>query len=204
MKVELKNLSTGFSKQNPLLKDYNMVFENKVYAILGQSGIGKTTLLRTIVGLLKPLSGEVLINGEPLKPPGQNGIYMMHQEYTSFDWLNCLDNILIAKRIKSRIYDDDLQNAKKSLDKVMLNGYEERFPRQLSGGQRQRLALARTLFMNPKILLMDEPLSALDSATRVAMQDLVLENHRKTHNTIIIVTHSPEEAERMSDVIIKM
>jgi ABC-type nitrate/sulfonate/bicarbonate transport system ATPase subunit len=200
--IELKSVSTGFSRDSPLLKNYNMVFENKVYGILGKSGIGKTTLLRTIVGLIKPLEGEILIDGQPRQPPGRNGIYMMHQDYTSFDWLTCLDNVLIAKRIKSKVVRSDIERAKKALNKVMLGDYVNRFPRQLSGGQRQRLALARTLFMNPKILLMDEPLSALDSTTRAAMQDLVIENHRETNNTIIIVTHSSDEAKRMSDVIV--
>lgn len=204
MRIELKKIHTGYTRDKPLLKDFNYVFEDKVYGILGKSGCGKTTLLRTISGLLKPLSGEILVDGKPLKSPGKNEIYMMHQNYTSFDWLTCIDNILIAKDIKSKVTDEDIQRAEEMMESVMLKGYENRYPKQLSGGQRQRLALARTLFMNPKILLMDEPLSALDEDTRKVMQDLVLNAHRKSGNTVIMVTHSLEEAKRMCDVIIDM
>ena len=202
--IKLNDLYTGYSRDKPLLKGFSYEFENKVYGVLGPSGCGKTTLLRTIAGLMKPLSGEVLIDGVKVGKPSKNDVYMMHQNYTSFDWLNCLDNILIAKYIKSKISDEDISRAQEMLKSVMLEGYDERFPKQLSGGQRQRLALARILYMNPGIVLMDEPLSALDSDTREKMQNLVMENHEKNNNTIIIVTHSRDEAKKMCDVVIEL
>lgn len=202
--IEIKNLYTGYSRDKPLLQNFNYQFESKIYGILGHSGCGKTTLLRTIAGLTKPLSGEVLIDGNLVGKAGQNGVYMMHQNYTSFDWLRCIDNVLIAKKVKNKINKDDIDKAIHMLSLVGINGHEDKFPKQLSGGMRQRLALARTLFTNPKIILMDEPLSALDNTTRVQMQDLILKVHRETKNTIVMVTHSQDEANRMCDKIIKL
>ena len=200
--IVIDNVTTGY--ETPLLENYNKVFENnKIYGILGESGCGKTTLLRTIAGLTKPLSGRVIINGQQKNIPGKNGVYMLHQNYTSFDWLDCLDNILITKDIKGRITNEDVAKAKLMIKQVGLEKHIDKYPRQLSGGQRQRLALARTLFMEPEILLMDEPLSALDPETRVQMQDLILEMHKSVSNIIIIVTHSPEEANKMCDEIIR-
>lgn len=202
--IEVKNLYTGYCRDKPLLKDFNYDFDTKVYGILGQSGCGKTTLLRTIAGLMKPLSGEVAINGEVVIKASKNNVYMMHQNYTSFDWLRCLDNVLIAKKVKGRVNGEDINRAKQILSLVGLEGNEDKFPKQLSGGMRQRLALARTLFMSPEIILMDEPLSALDVNTREIMQDLIIKKHKETNNTIIMVTHSREEAKKMCDVIIEL
>lgn len=202
--IVVNNLCTGYTKTSPLLKGFNYQFDNKIYGILGESGCGKTTLLRTIAGLTKPLSGEVLIDDIQINKPNKNGVYMMHQNYTSFDWLTCLDNILIAKKIQGGITKEDADSAKKMLEAVKLGKDIDKYPRQLSGGMRQRLALARTLFVNPKIILMDEPLSALDGNTRSEMQDLILNIHKRTNNTILMVTHSIEEANKMCDVIIKL
>lgn len=200
--IKVENLCAGYSKDKPILKNFSYTFEPKIYGILGSSGCGKTTLLRTIAGLLKPLSGQVIIDDKIISKANKNNVYMMHQNYTSFDWRNCLDNILIAKEVKGRITKDDVEKAQEMLEVVGLSGKEKVYPRQLSGGQRQRLALARTLFMNPDIILMDEPLSALDQKTREIMQDLIIQKHKESHNTIIMVTHSREEARKMCDVII--
>lgn len=202
--IVVNNLYTGYSRASPLLKGFSYQFDNKIYGILGTSGCGKTTLLRTIAGLTKPLSGEVFVDGEKVGKPHKNNIYMMHQNYTCFDWLTCIDNVLIAKKIQSDITDEDRHNAQQMLEVVKLGEDTNKYPRQLSGGMRQRLALARTLFMNPKIILMDEPLSALDGVTRNEMQDLILDIHKRTNNTILMVTHSTEEANKMCDTIIQL
>jgi ABC-type nitrate/sulfonate/bicarbonate transport system ATPase subunit len=202
--IEIKNLKTGYARDKPLMKNFNYNFESKIYGILGTSGCGKTTLLRTIAGLMKPLEGQVLIDGQVVTKASKNNVYMMHQNYTSFDWLTCLDNILIAKEIKSKISEDDVARAIHMLHLVGLSEHQHKYPKQLSGGQRQRLALARTLFMNPEVVLMDEPLSALDNTTRIQMQNLIIKQHKEIKNTIIMVTHSKEEAERMCDVIIEL
>lgn len=202
--IKLNNLCTGYSRDKPLLMNFNYEFDNKIYGILGESGCGKTTLLRTIAGLTKPLGGEILIDGKKVMKANKNNVYMLHQNYTCFDWMNCLENILIAKKIKGSITDKDIDTAKQLLKKVGLHEHINKYPSQLSGGQRQRLALARTLFMNPQILLMDEPLSALDEATRTEMQNMIITMHKTLNNTIIMVTHSSQEAEKMCDVIIKL
>jgi ABC-type nitrate/sulfonate/bicarbonate transport system ATPase subunit len=202
--IVVNNLYTGYTRASPLLSGFSCQFDNKIYGILGESGCGKTTLLRTIAGLTKPLSGEVLIDGVKIDKPNRNGIYMMHQNYTSFDWLTCIDNVLIAKKIKGNITSQDRDNAIKMLEMVKLGEHIDKYPRQLSGGMRQRLALARTLFINPTIVLMDEPLSALDNETRTEMQDLILNIHKNTKNTILMVTHSQAEANKMCDEIIKL
>lgn len=203
--IELKNLTTGYSKNKPLKKDFNYIFENdKIYGILGESGCGKSTLLKTIAGLIYPLNGEVFVDGEILKRADKNDVYMMHQNYTSFDWLTCLDNILITEKVKhKRITNETKNNALNWLEKVGLKDYANKYPTQLSGGMRQRLALARTLYIKPSIILMDEPLSALDEKTRADMQNLILDIHKETHNTIIMITHSKEEAEKMCDEILR-
>lgn len=202
--IELRNLTIGYSKYDPIIKDLNYTFkDNTIYGILGESGVGKSTLLKTIAGLLRPISGEVLKDGKPIKNAGKEDIYMMFQNYTCFDWLTCLDNVTIAKRIKSAISDKDIEEAKQSLINVGLKDRINYYPTQLSGGQRQRLALARTLFMNPYAVLMDEPLSALDEKTRAEMQDLIIADHLHDKNIIIMITHSSEEAKKMCNVILK-
>ena len=201
--IELYKLSTGYSRDKPLLKDFKYKFDAKIYGVLGESGCGKTTLLRTVAGLIKPIDGQVLVDGNIVTKASKNNIYMMHQNYTSFDWLKCLDNVLIAKKIRGKLEEKDVAEAKELLSLVGLNKSMEKYPKQLCGGMRQRLALARTLFANPDVVLMDEPLSALDSCTRNKMQNLIVEQHQKSNNTIIMVTHSKEEAKKMCDVIIE-
>ena len=201
--IKLKNLSIGYSRDKPLIEDINYEFEdNKIYGILGKSGFGKSTLLRTIAGLQKPLSGEVSIDSSIVRNSKNSGAYMMFQNYTCFDWLKCLDNVLLAQKVHGRISDEDVESAIKWLKAVGLGDDMDKYPTQLSGGMKQRLALARTLFMNPKVVLMDEPLSALDEKTRQSMQDLIIDDHKHDKNIIIMVTHSHEEAERVCDIII--
>lgn len=200
--LQVNNLSAGYDKKNPIIKNFSYNFHPGIYGILGHSGCGKTTLLRSIAGLLKPMAGEVVLNGVSTYKKRRNGIYMMHQNYTSFDWMTCLDNILISKKVLSKITEEDCEKATYILTDVGLRGYEKKYPSELSGGQRQRLALARTFFTEPTVILMDEPLSALDEKTRKSMQNLILDMHNRSNNIIIMVTHSTEEANYMCDHII--
>lgn len=203
--IQLNNVTTGYHEDNPLLKDYTKEFrDNTIYGILGRSGCGKTTLLRTICGLLPALSGDILIDGVPLSRPYKNNIYMMHQGYTCFEWKTVIDNVLVAKKVKGRVTSEDVDRAYDWIERVHLNGHEKKYPTQLSGGMRQRLALARTLFMNPKVILMDEPLSALDEDLRAEMQELILSTHANVGNTIILITHSRAEASRLCHEVINL
>lgn len=193
--ITLNNLVVGYKK--PLLDPLNVTFEDgKIYGILGSSGCGKSTLLKTIAKLKKPLAGKVIRSDNCQ-------IYMMHQRYTNFNWLNCLDNVLIAERSK-RKRKELIPRAKEVLVQVGLGEYLDRYPTELSGGMQQRLALARVLFIKPKYLLMDEPLSALDDVTRGKMQQLIKTVHGETGGTIIMVTHSIAEANKMCDQIITL
>lgn len=193
--ITLNNLVVGYKQ--PLMKPLNATFEDgKIYGILGKSGCGKSTLLKTIAKMHKPLSGTIQRNDN-------QQIYMMHQRYTNFSWLTCLDNVLIAER-KKRKRKELEPYAIEVLKQVGLGEYLDRYPTELSGGMQQRLALARVLFKKPQYLLMDEPLSALDDATRAKMQELIMDIHKETNNTIIMVTHSVDEANKMCDKIIKL
>lgn len=193
--ITLNNLVVGYNK--PLMEPLNVTFEDgRIYGILGKSGCGKSTLLKTIAKMHKPLSGSVQRNDD-------HQIYMMHQRYTNFNWLTCLDNVLIAERNKRKRKELE-PVAKQVLEQVGLIDYLDRYPTELSGGMQQRLALARVLFVKPRYLLMDEPLSALDDSTRAIMQQLIIDVHKKTNNTVIMVTHSVEEANKMCDQIIKL
>lgn len=204
--IQIEKLTTGYSRDKPLLKDYSFTFkDNHIYGILGESGCGKTTLLKTLAGLIYPLSGEIFIDGKILTKASKNNVYMMHQNYTCFNWLTCLDNVLIIEKVKrNKITKDVKDRALYMLERVGLKNEAGKYPTQLSGGMKQRLALARILYAEPQILLMDEPLSALDEITRKSMQDLIMEMQKETKSTIILVTHSESEAKRMCHEIIKM
>lgn len=203
--IELKNLSIGYDNE-PILTGINYTFEdNKIYGILGKSGYGKTTLLRTLCGLLKPIDGEILIDGKPFRNAREDKIYMMFQNYTSFDWLTCLENVTIVKKIaEGKVTEKNIATATEIMKLVGLGEKLDWYPTQLSGGQKQRLALARTIFMNPAVVLMDEPLSALDEKTRADMQQLIKNDHDHDKNIIIMITHSTEEAHKMCDVVINI
>ena len=193
--ITLNNLVVGYNQ--PLMKPLNLTFENgHIYGVLGKSGCGKSTLLKTIAKMQKPLSGSIQRNDS-------DQIYMMHQRYTNFNWLSCLDNVLIAERNKKK-RKELRPKAIAVLQQVGLGEYLDRYPTELSGGMQQRLALARVLFVKPNYLLMDEPLSALDDSTRATMQQLIMDVHKETNNTIIMVTHSVEEAHKMCDEIIQL
>lgn len=199
--IQMNNVAIGYNGI-AIREDLCYHFEeNKIYGILGESGIGKTTMLKTIAGLIPAVNGEITYGVD------RKSIYMMHQHYTCFDWLNCLNNVLICDRINhKRITEVKRTEAFCMLNMVGLGQYasqmSEVYPTQLSGGQKQRLALARTLYAKPKVILMDEPMSALDDKTREAMQLVVKAHQVATGCTIIMVTHSPAEARLLCDDII--
>ena len=203
--IELKKLSTGYSKDKVILSNFSHTFQdNAIYAIMGESGCGKTTLLKTISGLLKPISGSVFVDGKEVKDTSRK-IYMMNQRYTSFDWLTCLDNILIIDTVDGvKSNKERIAHALSLLDSVGLAGYENTYPSRLSGGQKQRLALARAMFAESQYILMDEPLSALDEITRRSLQTKLCDFQKEHKNTLIMVTHSEEEAYRMTSNILRL
>ena len=165
--------------------------------IIGPSGCGKSTVLNLIAGFLKPTEGEALINGEPVQGPGRDR-GMIFQQYSSFPHLTVLDNVMFGLRVSRRALDLDAagmrSRAEALIAEVGLTDHMRKYPSQLSGGQQQRVAIARSLAMEPKILLMDEPFSALDEPTRLEMQKLLVELWHRVQPTILCVTHSVTEA----------
>ena len=181
--IKLNDLAIGYNGE-AILEHIDQEFDDGlIYGILAKSGAGKTTLLKTIAGLLRPVHGKVIIDGTTYRNADKNPVYMMHQRYSNFGWLSCTENVLIAQRDKKLRNRND---AIKVLAAVGLEQYADKWPSQLSGGMQQRLALARTLYVKPRYLLMDEPLSALDDKTRSKMQRLILDIHAETGNTIIM------------------
>jgi NitT/TauT family transport system ATP-binding protein len=172
-------------------------------AILGPSGCGKSTVLRLIAGLRPqyPASeGEVLVSGKPVEGPGSDR-GMVFQDYTSFDNRTVLDNVAFGLECRGVAAEDRYSRARKWIQKVGLDVKRDadKFPHQLSGGMRQRVAIARTLILSPRIILMDEPFGALDPPTRLNMQELLVDLWRENQATVFFITHSIEEAVYLGD-----
>jgi NitT/TauT family transport system ATP-binding protein len=177
------------------------VEESQFVCILGPSGCGKTTLLNLIAGFIFPSEGRVLFEGEPIRAPGpERGV--VFQDATLFPWLDVLKNVefgLKLQGLKGRLLS---QKAMKHIENVGLSEYVRLYPHALSGGMRQRVAIARVLSLEPRVLLMDEPFSALDANTRERLQDELLGIWNSRRRTVIYVTHSVDEAAYLSDRII--
>lgn len=201
--LQVQNISFTYDGRK-IFENYSNSFSgNKIYCIVGPSGCGKTTLLRLISGLLKPNKGGVFYKNQKIVKPIKN-IFMMHQGYTNFPWKSCLENVLFPIKLHTKVNEQYMRQAINLLNEVGLGNCIEKYPYELSGGMKQRLALARTLMIKPEVILMDEPLSALDPVTRVKMQNLILKLQKETQNTILMITHDNEEAERMGDIIIRL
>lgn len=166
-------------------------------SIIGPSGCGKSTLLNLIAGFLQPTEGKVLVNGQPVHGPGRDR-GMIFQQYSSFPHLTVRKNVMFGLEINKRELGLNpaarRDRAQKLINEVGLTGHEDKYPHQLSGGQQQRVAIARSLAMEPRILLMDEPFSALDEPTRLEMQELLVALWHRVHPTIFCITHSVTEA----------
>lgn len=193
--ISIKNISKQYQNVTALHDVDLNIDQGEFIALVGMSGGGKSTLLRLIAQLEKPTSGTININSAHPK----SAIRVMFQEDRLLPWMTILDNLSFASKDKAT-----RDKASELLDLVELGDYSEKFPEQLSGGQKQRVALARALMTDPKILLLDEPLGALDALTRRKMQDLILDICHKNNLTTILVTHDVEEAARMADRIVVM
>ena len=197
--IDIRELSKTYavsSQKAPLvaLTDISLSIEEGEFVVfLGPSGCGKSTLLRAIAGLEEVTSGEVFFDGKPIRGPDKER-GMVFQAYTSFPWLTVSENVAfglkhlgVAKEIRS-------QAVRRYVDMVGLNGFENAYPRELSGGMKQRLAIARSLAVEPRVLLMDEPFGALDAQVRQSLQEELLAIQRETQKTILFVTHDIDEA----------
>ncbi len=179
----------------------------QVVAVVGPSGCGKTTLLSVMAGLKPPASGSVLLDGSALRP-GDPRIGLILQQYGLFPWLTVEQNVELGLRLRGVGRGERVERAGALLDQTGLAGLERRYPAQLSGGQQQRVAIARTLAVEPELLLMDEPFSSLDAFAREELQDLtlgLLESRRASRPMMtVLVTHSIEEAVYLSHTVLLM
>ena len=177
--------------------------EGELLSVLGPSGCGKTTLLNIVAGFLWPTAGQVLLNGKPVTGPGaERG--MVFQQGALFEWMNVRKNIGFGPAMKGADKQQTNQQVDELLETVGLHGFGDKAVYELSGGMQQRVALARCLANDPDVILMDEPLGALDALTREKMQELVLRLWKETGKTIILITHSVEEALLLGERLIVM
>lgn len=207
--IEVRNVEKSFRKGERqellVLDDINLrIYEGEIIAILGKSGSGKSTLMRIIAGLIQPSDGSVRYRGKLVNQPVR-GISMVFQSFALLPWLTVLQNVELGLEALGVARDERRERALKAIDMIGLDGFESALPKELSGGMRQRVGFARALVVNPDILLMDEPFSALDVLTADNLKSDLLDlwQSKKTGlNAILFVTHSIEEAITIADRII--
>jgi ABC-type Fe3+/spermidine/putrescine transport system ATPase subunit len=201
--LEIQQLSKHFGRAVPADKMDLFVEKGEFFTLLGPSGSGKSTVLRMVAGLERPDSGNILIDGESVTnvPPWKRGLGMVFQQYANFPHMNVSENIAYGLRHSQASKMDIAMRVESLLNLVGLVGFQDRKVAQLSGGEQQRVAIARALAPSPRLLLLDEPLSALDEKIRREMQIELRNIQRSTGTTFIYVTHDQEEALTMSDRI---
>lgn len=204
----LKNVYKDFKRVDKdevtsAIKDINFtVHSGEFVSLVGTSGCGKSTILRLVAGLIEATSGEILVDGKNISGPSvERG--MVFQKPTLFPWLTVRQNIEFSFNISGKIA-ENREKVNEILEKIGLKDFENDYPNHLSGGMAQRVALARTLVCEPKILLLDEPLSALDAFTRMNMQDEILKLWQNNRCLVLMVTHDVEEAVYMGTKVIVM
>ena len=205
MYLQLKSISKVFENTTKeSLSDISLeVQEGEFICIVGPSGCGKSTLLKLVSGLTTPSSGEIILDGNPVSKPGADRV-MMFQEAALYPWLNVMQNVMFGLEAKGLPKAEQKKIAEKYLRMVQLWNYKDYPIHQISGGMKQRTALARALAMDSKLLLMDEPFSALDKQTINVLREELERIWEKTNKTILYVTHSVEEAIYFADRVVVM
>ncbi|GGJ43125.1 spermidine/putrescine ABC transporter ATP-binding protein [Sphingopyxis bauzanensis] len=198
--IQIQNVSKRFGKVTAVDNVSLDINAGEFFVLLGPSGCGKTTLLRMIAGFELPTEGRILIDGQDMAgiPPNKRPVNMVFQSYAVFPHMSVTDNVAYGLKIAGVKGGEIKDRVAEALDLVKLGGFGERMPDQMSGGQRQRVALARSLVMRPKVLLLDEPLSALDAKLRAQMQFELSELQEKVGITFVTVTHDQDEALSMA------
>ena len=198
--IQIRNVSKRFGKVTAVDNVSLDILAGEFFVLLGPSGCGKTTLLRMIAGFEMPTEGQIIIDGQDMSlvPPNKRPVNMVFQSYAVFPHMSVTDNVGYGLRIAGVSKKETKERVAESLELVKLGGFGDRMPDQMSGGQRQRVALARSLVMRPKVLLLDEPLSALDAKLRAQMQFELTALQEKVGITFVTVTHDQDEALSMA------
>lgn len=202
--IEFRGICKSYDGVNQVLKNIDLdVEKGELVTLLGPSGCGKSTLLRSLAGLEQISSGKIILDGEDITnlPVQKRGIGMVFQQYSLFQNMNVEENIAFGLKIAKMDKLTISEKVKKAIEMVDLVGKENSYPSQLSGGQQQRVAIARAIVMEPKVLLLDEPLSAIDAKLRRELQEKIKNVQKKLKITTIFVTHDQDEAMIMSDRI---
>ncbi len=204
--LRVEEVSKSFGEQKVLDNVSFTVQAGEFLSVLGPSGCGKTTLLRILIGLLPADSGRLLLRGQEISqlPPDKRSMGIVFQNYALFENMTVLRNVEYAMRLRPELRAGARQRALQLLEQVGLAEHAKKYPAQLSGGQMQRVAIARTLALSPAIILFDEPMSALDVATRLALRAELKRIQQESGTTMLYITHDQEEAFAMSDRIMVM
>ena len=205
--LEINNVSKIFGRSTVAVEDFDLQVEHgELVSFLGPSGCGKTTTLRMVAGFETPSTGEIRVKGEDItyRPPNQRNVGMVFQAYALFPNMSVGDNFGFGLKIAKKPLGEIKQRVEEMLELIHMKGYGDRYPYQLSGGQQQRVALARALAISPELLLLDEPLSALDAKIRVSLRQEIRAIQQQLGITAIYVTHDQEEALSMSDRVVVM
>ena len=206
VKLEIQNLTKVFNRQEVLRGLTFNVNDGEFLSILGPSGCGKTTILRILIGLLPPTSGRIIKDGKDITnvPASKRNMGIVFQNYALFQNMSVMGNVEYALKFNKELKARSRAIAENIIEQVGLTEHIYKKPYKLSGGQQQRVAIARTLACNPEIILFDEPMSALDAATRLSLRDEIKRIQKKFQSTMIYITHDQEEAFALSDRIMVM
>ena len=202
----LTDINVELGKKH-ILKNVSLeVKTGQLISLLGSSGCGKSTLLKTVAGIIEPYSGDVLIDGKSVLgvPVHRRGVVIVFQDLRLFPHMTVAENVEFALKMSGMKKQQYREIAREQLEKVRLEGLEDRRISQISGGQMQRVALARAFAVRPSVMLLDEPFSSLDEELRLEMGNLLLELQRESELTTVLVTHDTQEARRLSDAIAYM
>ena len=200
--VEVRHVGKRYATGVEALRDVTVAFpRGRLTTLLGPSGCGKTTLLKVVAGLVPPTTGEVRVEGRRVEGPGPERAFVF-QDFALLPWATVLRNVAFGLELRGASREAREETARRWINEVGLEGFEESYPHQLSGGMRQRVGLARALAVDAAIILMDEPFSAVDEQTRRKFQEDLLVLLRDRGKTVLFVTHSIEEAVYLSDQIV--
>ncbi|MWV38479.1 MULTISPECIES: ABC transporter ATP-binding protein [Natrialba] len=207
-KLEINNVSKTYNANKPnsveAVRDVSCELdEGEFFSVIGPTGCGKSTLMKMVAGLIEPTEGEITLDGESITGPRED-IGVVFQEDSTFPWRSTLENVEFGLEMRGVGKQERRDRAHDILELVGLSGFEDNYPSELSGGMRQRVAIARTLALNPDLMLMDEPFGALDEQTRLILGGELLRICQETNQTTMFITHSITEAAFLSDRVFVM